>query len=86
MSWNGRMELNVHKKVEKSKLGKNLQFWLRNGWFLGLRNSLLMGLVKASISILRCMVGELAGGGAVDVAVGVSDILQVTVDTQNMQP
>ena len=32
-------------------------------------------------AILLCMVGELAGGGSVAVAVGVSNMLQVTSDT-----
>ena len=49
--------------------------------FLGLCHSLLMDQsrsVKISSSIKLCIVGELAGGGSVAVAVGVSDRWQVT--------
>ena len=64
---------------EEKKISQNMQFWVRNGlkfladksWLFGLSDSLLMG-VKISSSILLCILGDLAGGGPVAVAVGVS--------------
>ena len=61
---------------------QNVQFWLINGLELPLGEKLTFGSLQ---TILLCIVGKLAGGGSVAVAVGVSDMCQVTGDTQHMQ-
>ena len=53
------------------KWSQILQFWLRNDLKLARGKKLIFGSVP---TILVCIVGELAGGGSVDVAVGVCDM------------
>ena len=52
----------------QAKRGQNLQFLLRKG---------------SLHTILLCIDGELEGDGSMAVAVGVSDMLQVTGDSQH---
>ena len=52
-----------------------MQFWLRHGKKkLGLRNSLLMGVGQDQQQHMLRILGELAGGGSVAVAVCVGDM------------
>ena len=75
-------------KVMKEHRSQNLQFWPEmvinyriNVWVFVTHCWWVK--VKISSKILLCILGELAGGGSVAVAVGVSDIWQVTGDMQN---
>ena len=57
-------------KVIKGEWFQNLPFWIRNGLKLTRKKNICRSLS----SILLCIVGELAGGGSVAVAVGVTDM------------
>ena len=48
------------------------------------KKKIIVFLVKISSRILLCILGELAEGGSVAVAVGVSDMRQETPNTQHM--
>ena len=74
-------DFNAHRLGENMKgyWSQNLQFWLRNGLNSPRRKvdfGSLQLIVDGSSSILLCILGELAWGGsvAVAVAVGVSDM------------
>ena len=54
-------------------LNQNLQFLFRNGKKIVARKSIFLGLCNSSMG-LQCIVGELAGGRSVTVAVGISDM------------
>ena len=50
------------------------------------QNALQKKLIIGSLqTILLCIIGELAGRGSVAVAVGASDMLQVTSDTRHVK-
>ena len=58
-------------KVMKEECSQNLQLWLRNGLKLPRGKKLIAWSLQ---TILLCIVGELAGGGSMPVAVGVSGL------------
>ena len=67
----------------KGNWSQNLRFWLRNCLKLPVEKNLIFGSLQ---TILLCIVLELAGGGSVAVAVGISDMLQVKGDMRHLTP
>ena len=57
--------------VMKGTRSRNLIFWVRNGFKSSVEKKLVFGYLQA---ILLCIVGNLAGGAFVAVAVCVSDM------------
>ena len=72
---------NIHlRKTMKAKWCQNLQLWLRKGAKIAPQKKSRFCVFWSLQRSLLCIVGELAEGGSVAVAVGVSDTSHVTCD------